>query len=100
MNQVMPLGGLHARDDVAERVVAHMAHMDAARRIGEHFEDIVALARVVALDDEGLPVLPHLLPVGLHFARVVAFDAHVSSSIVFWKAPKQPPFLAFHGEFG
>ena len=41
MQHVEALRALVARDHVAERVVAHVAHVDAARRIGEHLEHVV-----------------------------------------------------------
>src|SRR3546814_4711267 len=43
---------LVARHDVAERVVPHMAHVDAARRIGKHLEHVVFRPGRIDLDLE------------------------------------------------
>ncbi len=47
MQHVAAVGAPEARHHVAHRVVAHVAHMDAPRRIGEHLEHVVFRARVV-----------------------------------------------------
>ena len=49
MQHVVAAGALVAGHDVAHRIVAHMAHMDAAGRIGEHLKHIVFLARIVVV---------------------------------------------------
>ena len=55
MQHVEPLGALVARHDIAHRVVADMAHMDAPRRIGEHLEHVVfRVARIVVVSFEQL----------------------------------------------
>ena len=78
---------LVAGDDVAHRVVAHMAHVDAARRIGEHLEDVVLLARVVVPGQEDVFVVPFCLPAGLGIARIVTFGGHVFDVPgVFWES--------------
>ena len=40
MQHIVALGAAEAGDDIAHGVVAHMAHMDAPRRIGEHLQHI------------------------------------------------------------
>ncbi len=40
MQDVEALGALVAGENIAHRVVAHVAHVDAPRRIGEHLEDV------------------------------------------------------------
>ena len=67
-----------AGDHVAHGVVPHMAHMDAAGRIGEHFKNIVFRPRVVLAGLEDAFGLPGSLPVRLAFRRVVAVGGHLS----------------------
>ena len=74
MEHVEAPGALVAGEHVAHGVVAHMAHVDAPRRIGEHLEHVIGIARIVIGDDEGLVVLPGLLPARLLDTRVVALD--------------------------
>ncbi len=69
---------LVARHHVAHRVVAHMAHMDAPRRIREHFEHVIFRPRIVVARGEDRLVGPDFLPFLLGFADVVAFGPHVS----------------------
>jgi len=75
-----------ARDGVADRVVADMAHMDAPRRIGEHFENIIfglgvrAIAGRVA-GQEVAALLPDLLPFRLGGARVVTCGHGLAGSL-------------------
>ena len=64
---------LVARHHVAHRVVAHMPHMDAPGRVGEHLEHVVFRAVRVGRDDEGSALLPHRLPAGFALFDVVAF---------------------------
>ncbi len=72
MEHVEARGAHVAGEHVAHRVVAHMAHMDAPRRIGEHLEDVVGLARIVVADLEGLALSPGLLPARFLDTRIVA----------------------------
>ena len=53
---------LGPRHHIAHRIVAHMAHVDAARRVGEHLKHVIlGLGRVASrLKDQGL--IPGLLP--------------------------------------
>ena len=58
-------------DDVADRIVADVAHVDAAGRVGVHFQAIeLGTGRVLA-GFEGPLVLPGLLPFGLDRGEVV-----------------------------
>ncbi len=57
-----PLRALVARHDVAHRVVAHMPHVDAPGRIGEHLEHVIVRPRIDALGREHLAVGPDFLP--------------------------------------
>ena len=76
MQHVEARGALVARDHVAHGVVAHMAHVDAPRRIGEHLQHVVFRARVVVAGREDAALVPDLLPAGLGLAGVVAFGGH------------------------
>ena len=72
VQHVEAAGALVAGDHVALGVVAHVAHMDAPRRVGEHLEHVVFGARTVHPGTEGLALVPGLLPLGLGFAEIVA----------------------------
>ena len=76
MEHVEPARAPIARHHVAHRVIAHMAHVDAPRRIGEHLEDVIFRARIVVVRLEDLRVRPSPLPLGLGFAHVVPFGPH------------------------
>ena len=76
MENVEPARAPIARDNIAHGVVAHMAHVDAPRRIGEHLEHVIFRARIVVIGLEDLRVRPGLAPFGLGFAHVVSFGPH------------------------
>src|SRR5262249_48958962 len=57
-------------------VVAHVAHVDASRRVREHLQHVVFLARIVVTGGENAPLVPHFLPAGLRLAGIVALDRH------------------------
>jgi hypothetical protein len=67
-----------ARQYVAHGIVAHVAHVDAPRGVGEHLEHVVGLAAIVVFDLEGLVVLPGLLPAWLFDTRIVALGRSTS----------------------
>ncbi len=69
-------GSLVPGNDVAHRVVADMAHVNAARRIGEHFEHVIFFARIGIVGLEDLRLVPFLLPAGLGVARIITFGGH------------------------
>ena len=70
MEHVEALHPLVAREHVAHRVVADMAHMDAPRRIGEHLEDIgLGARRAVVGARKRAALLPDLLPAGVGLER-------------------------------
>ena len=71
MEDVEALGPLQPGDDVAHRVVADMAHVDAPRGIGEHLEHVVFRPRPVDRRLEAAALLPDLLPLGLGGAERV-----------------------------
>ena len=82
MKHVEALGALVARHHVAHGVVAHVAHMDAPRRIGKHLEHVVFRTRVVVVRLEQVAVVPDLPPFQLGFLGVVALGPHFSQSSV------------------
>ena len=72
VQHVMPRCDLVARDYVAHRVVAHMAHMDPARRIGEHLKHIVFRLVSVAGGLKDAILFPGLLPAGFDLGGDIA----------------------------
>ena len=68
-----------AGDDVADRVVAHMAHMDVARRVREHLEHVLLGLGVIFGDLVQVGIFPSLLPTRFDLVRVVLF--HRPSSL-------------------
>ncbi len=87
MQHVVAARALVAGNHIAHGVIAHMAHMDAARGIGEHLEDVVLLARVVVVGQEDVFIVPFCLPAGFGIARVVTFGGHVFDvPEVFWES--------------
>ncbi len=76
VQHVVAHGAAPARDHVAHRIVAHMAHVDAPRRIGEHLEHVVFRPRVVVLRLEQLRLVPGRLPAGFGSAGIVSFGCH------------------------
>ncbi len=63
-----------ARERVADGVVAHMAHVQLARRIGQHLEHVIlGLAAVRRFGAVEIGLLgPALLPARLNFGRGIA----------------------------
>jgi hypothetical protein len=64
---------LEAGDDVADRVVADVSHVDAPRRIGEHLQKVIFFTAGVFDRLKALVVLPESLPFLLNLFRVVTF---------------------------
>src|SRR5262249_47269444 len=72
-----------AGDDVAQRVVADMPHVDAPRRVGEHLEDIVFRAGRIDGSGEAAGFAPGLLPLRLGLAEIIArHSAEIHRSVV------------------
>jgi len=63
---------LVTRHHIAQRVVAHMAHVDAPRRVREHLKNIVFRARIVVDHAEQAFALPIGLPMRLDLARIIS----------------------------
>jgi hypothetical protein len=90
VQHVEALGALVAGDHVAHGVVAHMAHMDAPRGVGEHLEHVVFGPGVVVARLEDAARLPDLLPARLGLTRVVALARHSRRTVLpfgIWAGP-------------
>jgi hypothetical protein len=67
---------LVAGQQVADRVHAHVAHVNSARRVREHLEAVELRAAGVLLDAELLAVLPAGLPLGFDLGEGIAVGRH------------------------
>ncbi|MDT4840437.1 hypothetical protein FQZ97_742610 [compost metagenome] len=76
MKHVETFGALVASDHVTHRIVAHMAHVNAPRWIGEHFEHVVLLAGIAVVGFESLVFFPDFLPMCFRHARIITFGCH------------------------
>ncbi len=76
MQHVEASGALVARHHVAHRVVAHVPHVDAPGRVGEHLQHVVFRARIGVGGGEDAALVPDFLPAGLRLAGVVTLGAH------------------------
>ena len=76
MQDVEALGALVAGKDIAHRVVAHVAHVDAPGGVREHLQDVAFGARLILGGAENLPLFPDVLPISFAVGCVVAFDGH------------------------
>ena len=85
-----PLRGLIARHHIAHGIVAHMAHMNAPRGIGEHFQDIIlGLGRIMA-GSKDAGVIPSGLPFRFDGFRVVARHDRPHKAIAWRKYTAKP----------
>ena len=71
MENVESLGLAVARYHVAHRVIAHVPHVDFARGVRKHLEDIVFGLRFVSAGAENTRVVPSLPPARFKFLSVV-----------------------------
>ncbi len=72
VQNVKSLGALVAGHHVAHRIIADMAHMDAARGVGKHLQDVIGRARVVVAGAVDAGLVPGRLPARLDILGVVA----------------------------
>ena len=72
MQHIMSGGQLIARNHIAHGVIAYMAHVNAARWVGKHFQDIVFRTIGSRHGFEGLGFGPSLLPFGFDFGGGIA----------------------------
>ena len=61
---------LVARQHVAHRVIAHVADVDAPRRIGKHLEHVALGLGGIAVGAEGLRLVPRILPARIGAGRI------------------------------
>ena len=59
---------LIAGHHIAHRVIAHMAHMDAAGGIGEHFQNVILWTICAGYGLEGFTFGPSGLPFGFYLS--------------------------------
>ena len=78
MEHVEPAHPFVAGEQIADRVHAHVAHVDATRRVREHFQAVELRAGRIFGNLELLPLLPDPLPLGLDLAEGIAVGRHVS----------------------
>jgi len=86
MKDALALMAAEPRDDVAHGVVLDVPHVGTTRRVREHLEDISGIRTLASWMrplrrvgyDEGLLLLPNLLPLGLDTLGVV-FAGHPCS---------------------
>ncbi|MCY1184915.1 hypothetical protein D9M73_256480 [compost metagenome] len=71
MQNVLALHALVAADHVADGVVAHVAHVQLAARVGEHRQAVELVLAGDFLDAEGVVFVPELLGLGFDFERLV-----------------------------
>ena len=76
MKHLVPLHPPVAGDHVAHRVIAHVAHVDAPRGIGEHLQHIGPGLVAAAVRAERSRFVPALLPAAVGRARVEAPAGH------------------------
>ena len=76
MQHVESARALIAGDHVPHRIIADMAHVDAAGRIGKHFQHVIFFARILVPRAEDFPFLPNPLPFGFRHAGVIALRVH------------------------
>ena len=72
---------LEARQEIADRVHAHVAHVDAAGRVREHLEAVVLRPRGILGDAELPALLPDPLPLRLDLTEGIAVCAVVGGHI-------------------
>ncbi len=73
VEHVKPPEPLVAGHHISDGVVSHVAHVDLARRIGKHLQQVVFFPARVFFDLEQVLLLPDGLPPGLDCFRIVAF---------------------------
>ena len=77
VQHVEALHALAARHHVADGIIAHMAHVDVARGIGEHLQHVIFGLVALMGAGEGVFLPPAGLPFFFDSLRIVAFLRHV-----------------------
>ena len=63
-------GSFKSRDDVSDRVVSHVSHVDSARRVGKHLKDVILFPGGFLGDPVDIFLRPGILPFFLDFPAV------------------------------
>ena len=71
MHHIKSAHSLYTSDDIANRVVPHMAHVQRAAGIGQHFQNVVFGFRGVLVTFKYAGLFPPLLPFGFDLLRFV-----------------------------
>src|SRR6266498_5204811 len=71
MQHIESLEALVPGERVTNGIVAHMAHVQEARRIGQHFQTVELGPGIVVASLERACFLPKLLPLLLYFFRKI-----------------------------
>ena len=78
MKDIETLHFFETRHDVANRIIAHVSHVQIARRIRKHLQHVIFLLRRIFDRLESLRILPNLLPFLFDFLRNIFFHALTS----------------------
>ncbi len=81
MKHIEAAGPLEARNDVAHRVIAHMAHVDAPGGVRKHFQNIILGPGRIFLRFEATFLGPKFLPAGFCLAGIISFRCHSAWSL-------------------
>ena len=73
MEHVVTSHPFKAGEHVADRIHAHVAHVDAPRRIRKHFKDVVLGLADILRDPEGFILLPDSLPLLFYGFGLIPF---------------------------
>ena len=77
VQHVVPAHPLVARHGVADGVISHVAHVQRAGRIRQHFEQIIfRTGSIVIHGAEGALLVPDLLPLCFDSLRIVISQLH------------------------
>ncbi len=79
MQDVEPLRAVVAGDQIPHRIVADVADMQLARRVGEHLEDIVFRPAGLGGDLEQPALAPDALPFRFGFSKIVSGHRPIKS---------------------
>jgi len=77
MKDIVAAHPLVSSDRIADRIVPHMAHVQSAGGIREHFEHVVFGPRIVFDGPEAVAFLPDFLPLPFNSLRIVTRQVHL-----------------------
>src|ERR1044071_9046043 len=72
MKHIEAAHALVARYHIADRVVSYVAHVDAARRIWKHLQDVIFRLARICMQAKRLLRFPESLPLSLYGFRLIA----------------------------